>query len=237
MTRRRPLADGVPSAEDLRSAAAVVAHRLQPTPTERNEALSRRYAREVYVKLENCSPIRSFKVRGALAALATFETGDRDRGVVTASTGNHGQGIAYAARSFGMRAVIAVPNDTDPVKVRAMEYLGARLLEGGESLAECESVAQLHGKATGARYIEDGDDRWLMAGAATVVGELLAAAPDVDTIVVPVGGGNLAAASLLAVDLAGHRATVVGVQSSAATATTRSWLEGRMLTLPCATFA
>jgi threonine dehydratase len=237
VSQRRPAAGGVPSPDDLRRAATVVARELAPTPTERNEALSRRYGRDVYVKLENCSPIRSFKVRGALAALASFESGERDRGVVTASTGNHGQGVAFAARVFGMHAVVAVPNQTDPVKLRAMEDLGARLLDGGGSLAEAERVAQAHAKATGGRYLEDGDDPWLMAGAATVVGELLAAVPELDSVVVPVGGGNLAAASLLAVDLAGDRAAIVGVQSSAAPAVTRSWLEGRMLTLPCTTFA
>jgi threonine dehydratase len=132
---------------------------------------------------------------------------------------------------------VAVPGSTAPVKRRAMEELGATMLDGGASLSESEDVARSYAEETGARYVEDGDDRWLMAGAATVVGELLESAGDLDAVLVPVGGGNLVASALLAAALRAHRVEVIGVQSSAATGVTRSWLARRMLESRCDTFA
>jgi threonine dehydratase len=181
--------------------------------------------------------VRSFKARGALAALARLDVTDRARGVATASTGNHGQGVAFAGGAFGIPVTVAVPQGADGVKITAMEELGALLLDGGASLSEAEDVARRHASETGAVYLEDGEDPGLMAGAATVAWEMLEAAPDLDTIVVPVGGGNLIAATLLAASLLRPDVHVVGVQSTAAPGTTRSWLAGRIIRQDSRTFA
>jgi threonine dehydratase len=227
---RNPLGAAIPTAAELLAARNVVAEHLQPTPFEYSPELSRRFGRSVWLKYENTQPIRSFKVRGALACMAGLDAAQRQAGVVTASTGNHGQGLAFAGRVFGIPVTVAAPQTLDPVKARAMAELGARILLAGETLSHATEAARQRAKQDGLTYIEDGEDPRLMAGAASIACEMLEAQPDLDSIVVPVGGGNLVAATLLASQHLQSRVAVVGVQSIAAPAATLSWLRGERST-------
>ena len=236
----RPLAwpepaDGcsVPTRVEILEARELVRHALGTTPLEHSPGLSRRFRREIYVKLENCSPIRSFKARGAIAALGGLDPEQRRKGVITASTGNHGQGIALAGLRVGAPVTVVVPSGTADVKVRAMSDLEAAVIVAGESLVEAETVAIELAEQKEFKFIHDGEDPGLMAGAATVVWEMLEAQPDLDTVIVPVGGGNLVAASLLSAQMLRPDLSVVGVQSVAAPGATLSWLEGSIQPVAC----
>jgi threonine dehydratase len=218
----------------LSEAACIVSAAHAPTPLVRSERLSEESGREVYLKLEGTSAVRSFKFRGALVAVA--EAADKTPGpLVTASTGNHGQGIAFAGRRHGVEVVVCSPESTLAEKREAMEMLGATVVIAGSTLTGAEDRAREIAADRGGLYIEDGESPHLMAGAATVVMEMVEQQPDLDAIAVPVGGGNLVAASLLAA--AGSHASVTGAQSIQAPGATMSWLAGETVRQPCETFA
>jgi threonine dehydratase len=191
----------------------------------------------VLVKCENEGPVRSFKSRGALWSLASLDPGARERGVVTASTGNHSQGVAFAGRRLGIPTVIAMPEGTSELKLRRTRGLGGdvRLVAG--DLTAAEHAARAIARDERRHYLEDGEDRALMAGAATVAWEIFDEAPDVDVLVVPVGGGNLIAGVSLVAKRINPAVRVVGVQSSAAPAVARSWEAGTIVEAPCETAA
>lgn len=229
-----PPAPGIAALDQARD---LVAEAHPPTPLVRSHALSDTAGRNVYLKMEGTSAVRSFKFRGALIAVARAEAEIGGRAIVTASTGNHGQGVAFAGRRHGVEVVVVSPETTLPEKRRAMESLGATVVVSGANLTEAEHEARLIASDRGGLYIEDGESPHLMAGAATVVMEMLEQKPDLDSIVIPVGGGNLIAASLLAVARAGSNASVIGVQSVAAPGATLSWLAGNIVRRDCHTFA
>ena len=158
-------------------------------------------------------------------------------GVVTASTGNHGQGVALAGAILGVRATIVVPEGMPPIKTRAIQDFGGDLVVAGGDLAQAAAQALSMATDTGATYIEDGEDAGLMAGAATVGSEIIEDLPDVTDIIVPVGGGNLIAGVSLATSLLAPGTRVVGAQSEAAPAVFQSWHGGVIVHAPCATFA
>lgn len=226
----------VPTAADLARAEQTVRAHAAPTPAFLARRLSVELGRQVWVKHESASDIRSFKHRGALYAVhAAHERGAT--AVVTASTGNHGQGVALAGRALGMPVTVFTPPRIDEVKRVQMRDLGADVRVGGPTLTDAEAASREFAAATGAYYVEDGENPELMAGAATVGTEILAQVPGVDVIVAPVGGGNLAAGICLAVANAGAGTRVVGAQSTAACGVTASWLAGDMRARPCDTLA
>jgi threonine dehydratase len=188
---------------------------------------------DVYVKCEDETDIKSFKGRGALWLLACLERNGTHAGVITASTGNHGQGVAYAAGRIGVRSVVFVPVGCSPLKMAKIRGLGAELRISGAANA----AARLAADAEGLTYVEDGEDPALMAGAATVGWEILEDLPEVDTIVVPVGGGNLIAGIALIAKRLKPSVKIIGVQSDAAPAVTRSFEAGHVVELPSETFA
>ena len=188
------------------------------------------------MKLEQDSPIRSFKHRGALAAIERIAAGGEVTGVVTASTGNHGQGVAYAASRSGLTSIVYAPEGSLSEKLAAMSELGADVRVEGSNLAESQALA-LAAAREGIAYIEDGESPDLMAGAATVMSEVIESEPGLDLVLVPVGGGNLVAGSLLARAHLGGEFAIYGVQSTAASAATQSWLAGHMVDSGCDTFA
>jgi len=175
------------------------------------------------VKHENHQPTGAFKVRGGVNLVSRLDAADRARGIIGASTGNHGQSLAWAAHRFGVRAVICVPEGANPVKVEAIRSWGAELIEHGRDFDEarehCEALAAEHGY----RYVHSGDEPLLIAGVATETLEIVEARPDVDVIVVPVGGGSGAAGACLVARAMGRPVRVIGVQSEAAPAAYRSW--------------
>jgi threonine dehydratase len=225
----------IPTLADVFSARHRIAPHLLATPLYPSAALSELVGTEILVKHENHLPTGAFKVRGGVNLVSQLSDDERRRGVVSASTGNHGQSIAFAAGLFGVRAVVCVPEAANPVKLAAMERLGAELVVHGRDFDDarehCETLAREHGY----RYIHSGNEPHLIAGVGTATLELLETRPDVDVVIVPVGGGSGAAGACVAGKAVKPHLEVIGVQSSAAPAAYRSWrarelLEDRMET-------
>jgi threonine dehydratase len=161
----------------------------------------------------------------------------RSAGVCAASTGNHGQSVAYAASLFGVAATIFVPVGANPVKVASMRSLGAEVVEHGADFDEARERCAAVAAERGARYIHSGDEPLLIAGVATTTLEVLEREPEIDTIIVPVGGGSGAAGACIAAKAIRPSIEVIGVQSEAAPAAYRAWRERRLVEDEMHTFA
>jgi threonine dehydratase len=225
----------VPTLSDVLAARRQIAPHLRPTPLYDYPALSELVGAEVWVKHENHLPTGAFKVRGGVNLVSRLDDEERERGVITASTGNHGQSISYAARLFGGRAIVCVPEGANPVKLASMEAFGAELVVHGKDFDEarerCERLAAEHGY----RYIHSGNEPLLIAGVGTHTLEILEEQPEIDVVIVPIGGGSGAAGACVAAKSIRESIEVIGVQSDAAPAAYRSWksqslLEDRMAT-------
>jgi threonine dehydratase len=213
----------IPTLADVHAARRRIAPHLQPTPLYGHGALSELVGTEIFVKHENHLPTGAFKVRGGVNLVSQLTEDERQHGVIAASTGNHGQSVAFAAARFGVRAIVCVPEKANPVKLAAMERLGAELVIHGRDFDDarehCEALARAHGY----RYIHSGNEPHLIAGVGTATLELLETRPDIDAMIVPVGGGSGAAGACVAGKAIRPELEVIGVQSSAAPAAYRSW--------------
>ena len=213
----------IPDLADVLAARNRIAPYLQPTPLHRYPALDALTGAQVRVKHENHLPVGAFKVRGGINLISQLSPDDQGRGVISASTGNHGQSVAYAASLFGVHAVICVPEQANPVKVESMRALGAEVIFGGRDFDEAREHCEKLAAEGGYRYIHSANEPALIAGVATYALEILEAQPDTEAIVVPVGGGSgLAGASIVAKAIR-PSIEVIGVQSAAAPAAYRSW--------------
>lgn len=210
---------------------------LAPTPLRRSPAVSNMLDADVYLKHEHHLPTGAFKVRGGVNLISQLTPAEREAGVIAASTGNHGQSVAYAARLFGVKAIVCAPENANPSKVDAMRELGADVKLVGASYDEarlaCERMAATHGY----RYIHSGDEPLLIAGVGTHTLEILSEQPRVDTIIVPVGGGSGAAGACIVAKAIDPTIQVIGVQSEAAPAAYQSWRDGRLVEVPSHTWA
>jgi threonine dehydratase len=210
---------------------------LRPTPLYTYPALNVMVGADVWVKHENHQPVGAFKVRGGVHLISQLDEAQRQAGVIAASTGNHGQSVAYAARLFGVRAIIAVPENANPAKVASMRHLGAEVVFQGQDFDEAREWVEQEARDQGYRYIHSGNEPLLIAGVGAYALEMLADQPDLDTIIVPVGGGSGAAGVCIVAKTINPAIRVIGVQSEQAPAAWRSWREGRLLEAPTATFA
>lgn len=226
-----------PTPEDLLAARRFVASVHSRTPLRPLLDPGLATGRELYVKCEDEAEIKSFKGRGALWRLARMGDNQARTAVITASTGNHGQGVAYAASRIGVRSVVVVPVGSSRFKMERIAGFGAELRVSGADIGEAAHAAREAALAEDLVYVEDGEDPDLMAGAATVGWEILEDLPAASAIVVPVGGGNLIAGVALAAKRLKPSITIIGVQSEAAPAVVRSWERGQLVEMPCATFA
>jgi threonine dehydratase len=217
-----------PDLADVLAARQRIAPYLRPTPLFRYPALDTMTGARVWVKHENHQPVGAFKVRGGVNLISRMSAAERDRGVIAASTGNHGQSVAYAADLFGVRAVICVPEQANPVKVESMRALGAEVVSLGRDFDEAREHCEKQAAERGYRYIHSGNEPALIAGVATYTLEILEARPDTEVIVVPVGGGSGAAGACVVAKAVRPAVEVIGVQSEAAPAGYRSW-RGRAL--------
>ncbi|HUC56664.1 MAG TPA: threonine/serine dehydratase [Streptosporangiaceae bacterium] len=228
---------GVPDLGDVLAARLRIAPYLQPTPAYRYPALDNLAGAQVWVKHENHQPIGAFKARGGINLVAQLSEDERSRGVITASTGNHGQSIAYAASIFGVHAIICVPKEANPVKVDSMRSLGAEVIFHGKDFDDarehCEKLAAEHGY----RYIHSANEPALIAGVGTGTLELLQAQPELEAIVVPVGGGSGACGACVVAKAVRQKIEVIAVQSDAAPSAYLSWRSGELTPAPCGTFA
>jgi threonine dehydratase len=227
----------VPTLADVLEARRRIAPHLRPTPLYGYASLDGVLGAEVFVKHENHQPVCAFKVRGGVNLMSQLSEDERERGVISASTGNHGQSIAYAARLFGVRARICVPERANPVKVASMRGLGAELIVGGRDFDDAREHAEQLAREHGYRYVHSGNEPLLIAGVATETLEILEEQPRIDVIVVPIGGGSGAAGACIVARAIDPGVRVIGVQSEAAPAAFRSWQARQLLEDRMETFA
>jgi threonine dehydratase len=217
------IASPAPDLADVLAARQRIAPYLNPTPLYRYPALNALTRARVWVKHENHQPVGAFKVRGGVNLVSQLSAEEQRRGVIAASTGNHGQSVAYAAGLFGVRAVICVPEVANPVKVESMQALGAEVVFHGRDFDEAREHCEQQAAEHGYRYIHSGNEPSLIAGVATYTMEILRSQPDIEVIVVPVGGGSGAAGACSVAKAVRPSIEVIGVQSEAAPAAYRSW--------------
>ena len=227
----------IPRFQDVLLAQRQIRPYLSRTPLYSYPAINALLETTVYIKHENYQPVGAFKVRGGINLISQLSQGERERGVIAASTGNHGQSVAYAAHVFGVKARIVVPEKANPGKVAAMQGMGAEVIFHGATYDEaklyCESLAQEHGY----RYIHSGDEPLLIAGVATGTLEMLEDEPGIEVIIVPIGGGSGAAGACIVAHTVNPTIRVIGVQSEASPAAYESWRQRRLVTAPNHTFA
>jgi threonine dehydratase len=226
-----------PTLADVLEARRRISPYLRPTPLYGYGGLDELLGAEVFVKHENHQPVGAFKIRGGINLISQLGPEERKRGVIAASTGNHGQSIAFAARLFGVRATICVPENANPVKVASMRALGAELVFHGGDFDEAREHCERLAAEGGYRYVHSGDESLLIAGVATETLEILEEQPQIEVIVVPVGGGSGAAGACVVAKAVNPMVRVIGVQSEAAPAAFRSWREGRLVEDRMETFA
>ncbi|OLB78331.1 MAG: threonine dehydratase [Actinobacteria bacterium 13_2_20CM_2_71_6] len=217
---------------DVWRARTLLAGYLPPTPTWSYPALDELAGADVRVKHENVQPTGAFKVRGGLTLLAGMPAAERARGVVTWSTGNHAQSIAYASRVFGNRCVVVMPEGANENKVRAVQGLGGTVLLHGTELGEAQEYAQKLAETERLRPVSPAGEAALLAGVGTAYLELFEAAPGLDFLVVPVGSGTGAAAACVVAAALAPGCQVIGVQSARSPAAYDSWRTGTCVRRP-----
>jgi threonine dehydratase len=200
---------------DIRAAAANIGGEVLRTPAVAAPALSRIFGAEIVLKLETLHPTGSFKERGALNKLKSLTPEQRAAGVIAMSAGNHAQGVAYHARRLGIPATIVMPEGTPFTKIERTEAHGATIVLRGAGLGEARQAAAAIAAARGLTLVHPYDDAKIIAGQGTIGLELLADFPDLETIIVPIGGGGLISGIATAAKALSPTVEIVGVQSAA----------------------
>src|ERR1700730_13776819 len=199
---------------DIEAAADVVAGFVKRTSFERSRTLSEITGASLWLKFENLQFTATFKERGALNRLSALSADQRRRGVIAASAGNHAQGVAYHAARLSIPATIYVPVGTPTVKIENTRRHGATVIEGGATLEEAAALATTHGQSEGLTFIHPYDDALIIAGQGTIALEMLAAMPDLDVLIVPIGGGGLISGMAVAAKTLKPDIEVIGVQAA-----------------------
>lgn len=224
--------------QDVLRARSTLRRWLPPTPLYRYSILSSRLGFDAWVKHENHLPIGAFKVRGGINLFANLSDAARARGVITATRGNHGLSIAWAARAFGSRAVVYVPQGNSPEKNAHLESLGIELVEHGRDFDDARAEAEARARNDGLHYIHPANEPHLIAGVGTLALEIVEDMPDIDAVIVPIGGGSLVAGTVVALRAIRPGLRIIGVQAERADAFARSLEKGRLSTIEVAdTFA
>jgi threonine dehydratase len=215
-----------PTIDDIRAARPHVYAALQPTPLLRHPLLAERLGMDVWVKHENHNPTGAFKVRGGLNLIARLSPDDRARGVISATTGNHGQSIAFAAARAGIPCTLVVPLNNNPAKNAMMRAWGATLLEHGRDFDEAREFVEAKCAAENLRYVHSANEPDLIAGVGTYALEVFETLPEIDEVLVPIGGGSGACGLITARDALGLKTRIVGIGAANADAVARSWRTG-----------
>jgi threonine dehydratase len=223
MKTEHALAMAAPTLQDVHEAHPRVYAVMQRSPMLRHPLLEQWLGCEAWVKHENHNPTGAFKIRGGLNLLAQLSADERRRGVISASTGNHGQSIAFASRMHGVRCRILVPVRNNPDKNAAMRAYGADVIEHGRDYDEARLEVERLAETEGWRYVHSANEPHLIAGVGTYALEMFETAPDLDYLFVPIGGGSGAAGCCIVRAAMSPRTKVIGVQASGADAFTRSW--------------
>jgi threonine dehydratase len=219
------------SADDVAEAALALRRYLPVTPLQQSFALTEKVGCPVFLKIETTQPTRSFKVRGALNRVLHLSPEERRAGVISASAGNHGQGVAYAARTFDLPATVYVPIGANEGKVTAMRRLGARVVAHGRTFNDANLEALRVAATTGAAFVHAYDDPEVVAGQGTAGLELLEQLPDLDTVICPIGGGGLISGIATYLKARRPEVRIVGVEPSGAAAMHASHRAGRLVVL------
>lgn len=222
----------IPTFVDVLAARRVLAAYLPPTPAWTYPVLNAEVGATVWIKHENTQPVGAFKVRGGLFLLASLPPEQRAGGVIGASTGNHAQSLAYAAQRFGVPCTIVMPEHANPVKVASVRALGADLIQEGANFDECCVIAAERARATGAYFVDSGDEPKLIPGVATASLELFEQAPRLDALFVPIGAGTGASGACIVAGAVDPDCRVIGVGSAQAPAAYDSWRSGTMVERP-----
>jgi threonine dehydratase len=223
MKTEHALAMAAPTLQDVHEAQPRVYSVMQRSPLLRHPSLEQWLGCNAWVKHENYNPTGAFKIRGGLNLLAQLSADDRRRGVISASTGNHGQSIAFASRMHGVRCRILVPVGNNPDKNAAMRAYGAEVIEHGRDYDEARLEVERLAEMDGWRYVHSANEPHLIAGVATYALEIFEEVPDLDYLFVPIGGGSGAAGCCVVRGAMAPRTKIIGVQASGADAFTRSW--------------
>jgi threonine dehydratase len=206
--------------------------RYFPAANRQNSGRNAASAGELFLKAESLQPIGSFKLRGAYNKVASLTDEQRARGVISYSSGNHAQGVAYAARAVGAKAVIVMPRNAPKVKIDSTAALGAEIVFVGTASAERMQKAEDLAKQHGYSIVPPYDDEFIIAGQGTAGLEILEDCPDVDLVLVPVGGGGLISGVASAIKLSGLPAKIVGVEPELANDAQQSFRTGTIVQLP-----
>lgn len=220
------------SPDDVRRAAEALRGLVKRTPLRRARALSERLGADVWLKRENEQETGSFKLRGATNALLALEPNERSRGVVTASAGNHGRGLAFAARRLGVPVTIYVPATAPVVKLEGIHACGATVDISAAHYDEAHRLALRHARELGVPFIDPCSGVPLVAGQGTVALEIFEELPNVRTLLVPVGGGGLIGGIAAYARSASPRVRIVGVQSENTDVMARSLAAGHIVDAP-----
>src|SRR5436305_3322837 len=202
---------------------------LACTPLHSYPAINELVGTTLFIKHENYQPVGAFKVRGGINLVSQMGPDERQRGIISASTGNHGQSVAYAARLFGVKARIVVPEKANPGKVAAMQGMGAEVIAWGANFDEAREHSEALAQEHGYRYIHSGNEPHLIAGVATEALEMLEDEPELEVIIVPIGGGSGASGTCNVTHTLNPSIRVIGVQAEASPAAYESWQQGRLI--------
>ena len=219
-----------PSYQDILKAREIIQTYLPRTPLYSYPQLNDFLGTKVYVKHENHLPTVSFKVRGGINLMHNLKPEERKRGVVTASTGNHALSIATAGRLFDVPVSIVMPENANPVKVTAIRSLGPEIIFHGRIFEQSKDYANALAAERGARFIHPANEPHLIAGVASYAAEIIEDCPELNTIIVPVGGGSGAAGCCLAKAELKPAVQVIGVQAEKAPAAYLSWKTKSLVT-------
>ena len=226
-----------PTIRDVYAARRVISPYILRTPLRRYPGLCDLLGADVWVKHENMQVMGSFKPRGGLNLIGGSSAEQRDRGFVTASSGNHGQSIAFAAKTFGSHATIVVPENGNPVKIAAMEGIGAKVIKHGAYYDLCSQHAAKLAEETGMELVHAINEPRLYAGVGTYALEIHEDLDNIDHIIVPVGGGSGASGTCIVTDALSPDTEVIGVQTEQAPAVHDAWVSGKLEDRPMGTRA
>jgi threonine dehydratase len=213
-----------PSYHDILAAREFISAYLPKTPLVRSHKLSEALGCDYYLKLENLQPTSAFKVRGGVNLVGNAAREGRNDTIVTASTGNHGQSIAYAGRLFNTRVIVYAPaENVNQAKLQAMRELGAEVRLHGRDFDEARLETERVANAEGFRYVHSADEPLLISGVGTIGLEIFEDLPDVDVIIAPAGGGSCASGNCIVARERNPNVKVIAVQSEAAPAMWHAW--------------
>lgn len=226
----------MPTIKDIISARKNVYSHLNPTPLHSYPTLNNLIGTKTWIKHENHHPVGAFKIRGGLNLAANLTNEEKSHGLFTASTGNHGQSIAYASKAYNLKATIAVPEGANPGKVAAMRGLGAEVIFHGKDFDEAREWIKQVAEKQGGKFVSPTDEL-LIHGVGTYALEIMEDLPTVDIIIVPVGAGSGVCGTGIVAKTINPKIEVIAVQSAQAPSMQLSWEKGTMIEAETTTIA